>query len=207
MKRQLLALPLALFLYSPASEGVQFEKLGSAIASVLGTTKASKKTVSVRGEKTDVYYSKKGAAPSAFAVVQTGLYPPDCTHTWVVGLDAKKRISKIRVVEMSCSHAHPTRENSFLNQFVGKGVADARVVRSVDYGNLHLQARRTVAWRSVLSPIFTIFTIDDQATSRANGFNPRGRLLGWRNSLNRPGSRIEVVAEFTCRTVDGPVSP
>jgi hypothetical protein len=37
-----------------------------------------------------------------------------------------QKIQQIRVVEMSCPHAHPARAHSFLDQFTGKGPADLK---------------------------------------------------------------------------------
>ncbi|MEZ4751935.1 MAG: hypothetical protein R3B54_15280 [Bdellovibrionota bacterium] len=97
------------------SSAVEFEKMGQAIAKSLGTTKAFKSTVEVEGEAATVYYSKDGSGqPKKVAVVQKGIYEPNCTHTWVVGLDARSaKVEGIRVVEMSCPHAFPTKKSSF----------------------------------------------------------------------------------------------
>jgi hypothetical protein len=106
---------------------VQLEPKGKAIAAVLGTKSAFQKKVSSGGKEETVFYSK-GANGKAvvFAFVQEGLYPPNCTHTWIVGVDAVKgTITELRPVEMSCPHAFPTKESSFLGQFKGKAIADA----------------------------------------------------------------------------------
>lgn len=131
---------LILVVYLDQSIGVEFEKLGAAVASALKTTKAFKANTRVGGEDTTVFYSK-GANGKAnrYAVVQKGIYKPSCTHTWVVGLTGDGRVDDIRVVEMSCTHAHPTRKPSFLAQFKGKGPATVRELAS----NLQVVAKAT----------------------------------------------------------------
>lgn len=124
MKRPSLFVVLFFLASVESSSAVEFEKLNAAIAKVLGTTKAMKKTVSVDGKNADVFYATTGGRKS-LAVIQKRIYEPNCTHTWVIGVDpASQKIQQIRVVEMSCPHAHPTRSNSFLDQFSGKGPAD-----------------------------------------------------------------------------------
>ena len=100
----------------------EFAKLGDAIAAALGTTKAFQKKL---GSET-LYFSKDpNGQPQTYAVIERGVYEPNCTHTWVIGLKAKDRtVSSIRVVEMSCPHAFPTKSASFLDQFQGKGPKD-----------------------------------------------------------------------------------
>lgn len=110
---------------------VEFEKLGAAVAKALKTTKAFKTNTNVSGEDTTVFYSKGGNGKAdRFAVVQTGIYKPNCTHTWVVGINNAHKVEDVRVVEMSCTHAHPTRKPSFLAQFKGKGPASVRELAS-----------------------------------------------------------------------------
>ena len=118
------------FLNFATAQAAQFQKLGKAVSTVLGSPKATKRTVSAGGQTADVF-TLKGANGSAdrYAFVQKGLYPPNCTHTWVVGVDPKKNtILDIQVVEMSCPHAYPTKENSFLSQYKGKGPADVKTL-------------------------------------------------------------------------------
>jgi len=110
----------------------EFEPLNQAIASSLGTKKAFKKSFAFEGKPLDVFYSKDGAGKAAkFAFVQKGIYEPNCTHTWIVGVDAVSgKVDGVRVVEMSCPHAYPTKTESFLGQFKGKGFADAAKLKS-----------------------------------------------------------------------------
>jgi hypothetical protein len=102
---------------------VSFQPKGKAIAEVLGTKDAFQKKL----DQGVVFYSKGSDGKAAkFAFVQEGLYPPNCTHTWVVGVDAASgKVTEVRPVEMSCPHAFPTKEVSFLSQFKGKAIADA----------------------------------------------------------------------------------
>ncbi len=109
---------------------VQFEPKGKAVAEVLGTKKAKQKKLTVDGKEITAFYPSEGKGKIAF--VQEGLYPPNCTHTWVVGIDAAKNtVTQVRVVEMECPHAFPTKESSFLGQFEGKGLRDLDKLDSV----------------------------------------------------------------------------
>jgi hypothetical protein len=110
----------------------EFEPLGKAVAASLGTTKAFKKSFKFEGKPLDVFYSKNSSGKAAkFAFVQHGIYEPNCTHTWIVGVDAKSgKVDGVRVVEMSCPHAYPTKTEGFLGQFKGKGIADASKLKS-----------------------------------------------------------------------------
>lgn len=114
--------------YLESAQAVEIEKKGKALSKVLGSTKGvSQKTISVDGKDVTVFYTKdSGGKANKLAFVQEGLYPPNCTHTWVVGVDpAKKAVTEVRVVEMECPHAFPTKEVSFLSQFEGKMIKDA----------------------------------------------------------------------------------
>jgi hypothetical protein len=125
--------PISFTLFLPLlAHATQFEPKETAIAAALGTTKAFKKKFSLDGKDYDLFYSKDAAGnPLKFASVQTGIYAPDCTHTWVMGLDAKtKKIEKIHVVEMKCPHAFPAKSESFLSQYDGKGPADLKTLDS-----------------------------------------------------------------------------
>lgn len=116
-----------LFLLAAARSGraVEFEKMGQAIAQLLGTKQAYRSSVEIDGKEHSVFYSKgKSGKAERLAVIQKRVYDPDCTHTWVIGLDAvKAEVIGIRVLEMSCPHAFPTRAESFLGQFKGRGPA------------------------------------------------------------------------------------
>lgn len=118
--------------FSMNAFSAEFQKLGKAVSTVLGSTKATKRTITEGGATFDVFTFKDASgAASKYAFVQKGIYAPNCTHTWVVGVDAKKNtVSNIQVVEMSCPHAFPTKEESFLSQYTGKGPADVKKLSS-----------------------------------------------------------------------------
>ena len=120
MRKQLLV--LVVLLYLEGAFAVEFEPLNQAIAKSLGTTKASKKATKIGNTPVEVDYSAGGAR---MAFIEKGTYDPNCTHTWVVGVDGKSlKVTGIRVVEMSCPHAFPCKEASFLDAYKGKSPAD-----------------------------------------------------------------------------------
>ncbi len=128
---------LASFL-AVTSHAAEFESMKSALENALGKpTKVFKKKYAVGGTEYDLYYSKDDKGnPTKFASVQTAVFKPDCTHTWVIGMSAKPEITvdEIRVVEMKCVKAtEPARKESFLSQFKGKKVADIKSLdKSID---------------------------------------------------------------------------
>ncbi len=109
----------------------EFEPLGKAVAAALGTKSAFKKSFSSDGKPVTLFYAKGSEGKATkFAFVQKGVYEPNCTHTWVVGVDATTgKVSEVRVVEMSCPHAYPAKTGGFLGQFKGKGPADAATLK------------------------------------------------------------------------------
>ncbi len=115
-----------------SANATEFEPLGKSVAAALGTKSAFKKSFAFEGKPLDVFYAKDGAGKATkFAFVQKGVYEPNCTHTWIVGVDALSgKVSEVRVVEMSCPHAYPTKTESFLGQYKGKGLADAAKLKS-----------------------------------------------------------------------------
>lgn len=143
MKKHLYAFVLVTFLlvHIGSARATEFEKLGDAIAKSLGTKQVFKSTIALGKDTVTVFYSKNAnGKPEKMAVLQNGLYEPNCTHTWIVGVDAKTTIiNGIRVVEMSCPHAFPTRETSFLDQYKGKGPKDASKLSST----IHTVAKAT----------------------------------------------------------------
>jgi hypothetical protein len=143
-------------LYADGALGVEFEALGTAVEKALGTAKAFKKSVKLKGKETQVFYAKgAGGKASKFAVVQKGLYEPNCTHTWVVGLDSSASVEQIRVVEMSCSHAFPTKEASYLEQYKGKGPAAVSKLK----GEIHTVAKATGSSDLTTEAVVTSITI------------------------------------------------
>jgi hypothetical protein len=132
LRRAIYALIFAAELGRGLAFATQFEPLGKAVAASLGTKKAFKKSFAFEGKPLDVFYAKGSNGRAVkFAFVQHGTYAPNCTHTWVVGVDARSgKVSSVRVVEMSCPHAFPTKGESFLGQFRGKGYADAKKLKT-----------------------------------------------------------------------------
>ncbi len=126
------AAAIAVELARTSAFATEFEPLGKAIEGTLGTKKAFKKSFAFEGKPLDVFYAKgAGGKPTKFAFVQKGIYEPNCTHTWIVGVDANSgKVSQVRVVEMSCPHAYPTKTEGFLGQFKGKGAADASKLKA-----------------------------------------------------------------------------
>ena len=104
----------------------EFEPQGQALMALLKSSKVSKKTVNTAKGAVTVFYTKDAAGkPEHAAFVEHGVYQPSCSHTWAIGLDAKKgAVEEVRVIEMGCNHAFPTRAASFLDQFKGKTAAD-----------------------------------------------------------------------------------
>ena len=110
-----------------SAQAVQFEPKGKALVGILGTTKVSTKKIAQGGKQFEVFFTKgaNGAVGDTIAVVEPGLYPPNCTHTWAVGVDSKSgKVKAIKVIEMSCPHAFPCQKESYLEQYIGKGPAD-----------------------------------------------------------------------------------
>jgi thiamine biosynthesis lipoprotein len=126
------------------SRAATIEPLGKAVAALLGTTKAVSKTLKggdADGKDATVFYTKgNNGAADKVVFIQHGLYKPDCTHTWAIGMNASKgTVSEVRVIEMACPHAFPTKSASFLDQYKGKGPAD---VATLD-NDVHTIAKAT----------------------------------------------------------------
>ncbi len=117
----------AIFAQVEYASAVEFEKLGNAVASALGTKSVFQGSATVDGKKVDYFYSKNAAGkPENYAFIQKELYQTgNCTHTWVMSVNAvKKTLKNIRVVEMKCNHAFPAKQPSFLDQYIGIGPAN-----------------------------------------------------------------------------------
>jgi len=114
---------------------VEIEPLGKALSTILGSTKVSKKNLKVGSKEVPVFITKNSSGKvERAAFVEKGVYEPDCSHTWAIGIDPEDgKVTEVRVVEMKCPHAFPTKAASFLEQFKGKGPADAeKLVEGVD---------------------------------------------------------------------------
>ena len=90
MTRQLARGTIAALLFLTLSAHAAFEKKGTAIEKALGTKKAFQKKVKVEGKEVGVFFAKDGKGKvSRYAIVREALFPPSCTHTWVIGLDGE----------------------------------------------------------------------------------------------------------------------
>ena len=88
---------------------VEFESMKSAVPKLLGTPVALRKTV----RNQDLYYAKDAPKRKVIVAIEKGIYPPSCTHTWAIAMDAKTyKVREIHVIEMSCPHAFPTNSSS-----------------------------------------------------------------------------------------------
>jgi hypothetical protein len=112
---------VALWALIEQASAVEIEPMGKAVGTLLGTTKGVKqKKTKLDGRDIWVFYAGGKAA-----FIDKAVYPPDCTHTWAIGVDGEGKITEIRVIEMKCPHAFPCKTASFLDQYKGKGPADA----------------------------------------------------------------------------------
>lgn len=110
------------------SHAVEIEPWTKAVAAIVKKMKdVGVKKLSIGGKPVEVYFSKDAQGKAnQLAFIEHGLYPPDCTHTWAIGIDGKSgKVTQVRVIEMKCNHAFPTKAASFLDQFTKKGPADA----------------------------------------------------------------------------------
>lgn len=114
---------IALWTQIERATATEFEKKGAAIGALLGTTKGVKK---VPG-KAEGYFTG-----NRVVFIEGGVYQPNCSHTWAIGLDKTTgAVQNIRVIEMACPHAFPTRAASFLEQFKGIGPRNIGKLESV----------------------------------------------------------------------------
>lgn len=136
MKRNL-ATFIALFALARQGHAQQFLPLGKTLFDVIKAKDPKNvptRTFTHGSESIDAFYTKDGGKLSKLAFVQKGVYPPNCTHTWVIGVNPKSfKVDRIEVIEMSCPHAFPTRSKSFLGQFTGKGPADLNKIKKVTH--------------------------------------------------------------------------
>ena len=123
------------------AQGAEIESMNKAVIAILGTPKATKRSVNDGASDVDIFLAKDAAGKTKrLAFIEKGVYPPDCTHTWAIGVDGVSgRILQVRPIEMSCPHAFPTKSASFLDQFKNKGVAD---VKDLEEG-VHVVAKAT----------------------------------------------------------------
>ena len=70
------------------ASAAEIEPMNKAILAILGTPKATKKEINDGKGNVPVYYSKGAdGKPQKVAFIEKGIYAPDCTHTWAIGLD------------------------------------------------------------------------------------------------------------------------
>lgn len=141
MKRLAKVVVIALLaLCLDSAKATEFMKQAQALTKALGASKGiSKKSISLSGaldrsiassETAEVYALKEGSGVKKIAVVQKRVYEPNCTHTWVVGVNPKSlKVENVNVVEMSCPHAFPCKEVSYLEQYKGVGPADLKKLK------------------------------------------------------------------------------
>lgn len=140
LERSLSILALLVMLENQA-QAVQLEPAGKALIAVLGTPKAKP----VKEAKKDpreaeqkelkaFYTTGSGAKATKFAFLHTWIWEKQCSHGWVIGVDAKtSKVTEVRFIEMQCPHAEPVKKASFNEQFKGKGPADvAKLKDKVD---------------------------------------------------------------------------
>lgn len=132
MKRRMYGGLMAVMLFAmvESANAAEFEKLGSALPNALGTKQLfQKKFKNDKGQEVLAYYSKGASgSPAKIAFVEKAFYNPgNCSHTWVIALNATTQmVEEVRPVEMSCTHAHPTKASSYTAQYKGKGPADVK---------------------------------------------------------------------------------
>jgi hypothetical protein len=142
LAKNLLVSACTLWALIESGYAADFIPLPTALEKALATKKVKKKTLTAEplssgalemGKSTDLYYVKDGDKVKRAAFVDKGMYKPGCTHTWVIGINPDKgSVTDIQVVEMSCPHAHPTREARFLDEFKGMGPADAGKIKDIN---------------------------------------------------------------------------
>ena len=128
LKKLSLTLAVYLLLSFEQASAVEIEPLKSALLALLKTPKVFKKQIRGVSGPVDVFYSKDGrGSADKMAFIEHGIYEPNCTHTWAIGVDKKTgKISQVRVLEYSCPHAAPINSSSFLDQYKGKAPVDVK---------------------------------------------------------------------------------
>jgi hypothetical protein len=112
-----------------ASAG-EIEPLKTALISMLGKVQVQHEG----GDGMDYWKPKAGKGKAGRVVfIERNIYPPNCTHTWAVGIDAKTgRVVGVHPLEMGCPHGYPAKSKDFLSQFQGKGFSDIRTLDNID---------------------------------------------------------------------------
>jgi hypothetical protein len=106
----------------------EIEPLKTALISLLGKVKVQHGT----SEGLDYWFKDGGRAPRV-VFIEKNIYPPNCSHTWAVGIDsATGKVASVHPLEMGCPHGYPAKSKTFLMQFQGKGVADLKALDGID---------------------------------------------------------------------------
>jgi hypothetical protein len=114
----------------------EIEPLKAALISMLGKVQVQH----VGANNMDYWFKKGGKAPRV-VFIEKNVYPPNCSHTWAVGIDAATgKVASVHPLEMGCPHGYPAKSKTFLMQFQGKSVAD---VKSLKAYNLDTIAKAT----------------------------------------------------------------
>ena len=111
-----------------ASWGGEIEPLKSALISMLGKVQVQH----VGKDGADYWFQKGGHAPRV-VFIEKNVYPPNCSHTWAVGIDTKTgKVASVHPLEMGCPHGYPAKSTTFLSQFQGKSISDVKSLDSID---------------------------------------------------------------------------
>ena len=141
------------------AHAVDLVPMGKALAGVLGTQKAFKKSI---GETT-FFYSKDGKGKAdRVAFIEKNVWQNSCTHSWIVGIGKDGKVTQIVAQEQQCPHARPSSQASFLDQYTGKGPADVAKLK----GQINTLAKATgsceLATDAVIHAITTYQKIQGQ---------------------------------------------
>jgi hypothetical protein len=106
----------------------EIEPLKSALISMLGKVQVQHQA---QGEM-DYWFQKGGHAPRV-VFIEKNVYPPNCAHSWAIGIDTKTgKVASVHPLEMGCPHGYPAKSKTFLSQFQGKSVADLKTLDGID---------------------------------------------------------------------------
>jgi hypothetical protein len=106
----------------------EIEPLKSALISMLGKVQVQH----VGAGDMDYWFKKGGKAPRV-VFIEKNIYPPNCSHTWAIGIDATSgKVASVHPLEMGCPHGYPAKSKTFLMQFQGKTVSDLKALDGID---------------------------------------------------------------------------
>jgi hypothetical protein len=108
------------------AQATEIESLPSVLKYFLGKVKVQ------HGKEGDYWYPV-GKKANRVVFIEKNVYPPNCTHTWAIGINTKDgKVSSVKPVEMSCPHGLPAKSKTFLSQFEGKSMASIKTLDSID---------------------------------------------------------------------------